>query len=307
MTAPRTFSTILTQAIASSGLSLTDIVNELGKQGLTISTASLSYWKTGKSLPTRKNSLPILQAIETICSLKPGTLVEAAKIDSQVNHNRRTFTSTYNNRAPDNTHTQVPADSEELESEIQWKYEAEREIIVDSFHVSADFKQIQSEVLILARITNPTHSHLHVSSYLSHDDTQYSDTETGLLYLEGATIGDIIRHENSRSITLRLDLPQERKVGELHRVFYLPTPYHPNSPCTESPFRYFAWPLRMYNCSIVFEGEVPENIEWVTEGSRHSNGSRIKQITTQRVQPSDNTVQITLENVQGIMGYFRWS
>ena len=63
----------------------------------------------------------------------------------------------------------------------------------------------------------------------------------------------------------------------------------------------------MYNCSITFEGDVPENIEWVTEATEQEHGGRVKQITTRRIRPDGNTVQITLENVQGIMGYFRWN
>lgn len=307
MVEQHTFSTILNQAIASSGLSLTNIVDELDKKGLTLSAASLSYWKTGKSLPTRRSSRPILEALEAMCSLTPGTLIQAAQSDSEANHNRHILNSSSHTRVPNNAHAQVPSESEDLESDIQWEYEAEREIIVDSYHISADFKQIQSEIMILARITNPTRSHLHISSYVSADDEQYADSETGLRYLEGAVIGEIIRHKDSRAITLRLDLPEERKVGELHRVFYLPAPFYPTSPCTLSPNRHLAWPLRLYNCSVCFEGDIPDNIEWVTEKTQQTHGARTKQITTQRVQPNGNTVQISLENAQGIMGYFRWS
>ncbi|MBR6460107.1 MAG: hypothetical protein IKS49_08185 [Actinomycetaceae bacterium] len=307
MAEQRTFSTILTQAIASSGLSLTDIVNKLDQQGLTLSAASLSYWKTGKTLPTRKTSRPILEAIEDICSLAPGTLFEAAQSDSNANRGRHIPASTSKARIPDNTHTQVPRESEDLESDIDWSYEAEREILIDSFHISPDFMTIQGEITILARITHPSYSHLHISSYLSADEGEFADNETGLRYIEGAAIGDVIRHKNSKSLTVRLDLPEESKVGDLRRVFYLPPPYHASEPCTASPIRHFAWPLRMYNCHIFFEGKVPENIEWVTEETQERGISRVKHITTQRIQPSGNTVQISLENVQGVMGYFRWS
>lgn len=307
MAAQHAFSTILNQAIQSSGLSLTYISNELKKQGMNVSTASLSYWKTGKSLPTRKSSRPILAALETMCSLTPGTLIQAAQSDSKANRDRYILNSSSRTRVPNNAHAQVPSESEDLESNIQWDYEAEREIIIDSHHISADFMQIQSQIMILARIANTARSHLHISSYVGADDEQYADSETGLRYLEGAVIGDIIRHKDSRAITLRLDLSEERKVGELHRVFYLPAPFYPTSPCTVSPNRHLAWPLRMYNCSVTFEGDVPNKIEWVTEKTQEKHGARTKQITAQRVQPSGNTVQISLENIQGIMGYFRWT
>ena len=307
MPTQESFAAVLSEAIASANLSLTDIVNQLEQQGLTLSTASLSYWKTGKSLPTRKNSLPVLNAIETMCSLPSGTLVRAVKNDVKTKRNRQIFVSETHPRLPDNTHAQVPKDSEDLESGINWEYEAEREIITDSYHISADFQSIQSEVMILARITNPSHSYLHISSYLSTDEGEFDTNDTGLRYMEGATIGDVIRHKNSKSITLRLDLPAERKVGDLHRVFYLPAPFHPTSPCKQSPNRHLAWPLRMYNCNVVFEGDVPDHIEWVTEATEQGRGGRVKQITTRNIQPDGNTVQITLENAQGVMGYFRWS
>ncbi|MBR5951165.1 MAG: hypothetical protein IKZ87_07010 [Actinomycetaceae bacterium] len=301
------FASVLNQAITSSGLSLTDIVNELDKQDLTLSAASLSYWKTGKSLPTRKSSLPILSAIEAMCSLPAGTLIKAARADSQANNNRQILSSASHTRVPDNVRSQVPKEAEDTEKDVNWEQEAEREILIDSHHISADFRGMRSEIMILSRIVTPTRSHLHVSSYLSEAEEKFSDTETGIRYLEGASVGEIIRHENNQTLTLRLDLPETCKVGDLHRVFYLPAPFTHPSPCKQSPNRYLAWPLRMYTCNLVFEGEVPENIEWVTEGTQERAGSRIKQVTTQRVYPSGNTVQISLENVKGIVGYFRWS
>lgn len=307
MASQHTFATILNQAIQSSGLSLTDIVNELDKQGLTVSAASLSYWKTGKTLPTRKSSVPILKAIEVLCSLTPRTLIDAAQSDAQVNSNRKILNSTSHNQTPATAHTQISSDSEEMDSKIQWEYEAEREILIDSYHVSADFTQIQSEIMILARVTNPARSHLHISSHSTTDEERFADNETGLRYLEGATVGDIIRHDNNHFITLRLDLPEDRKSGEMQRVFYLLAPFRHSTPCTQAPSRFFAWPLRMYNCHVFFEGDVPKNIEWVSEETQEHNGSRIKQITTQRIQPNGNTVQVTLENVRKITGYFRWT
>ena len=106
---------------------------------------------------------------------------------------------------------------------------------------------------------------------------------------------------------MRLDLPEERKVGDLHRIFYLLAPHRSTSLCTQAGGRHLSWPLHMYNCSVVFEGDIPENIEWVTEETQEHDGSRVKQTMTQRVQPNGNAVQISLENAKGILGYFRWT
>lgn len=69
------FAAVLRAAIRASGLSLSRVVQLLRQRGLSMSTAGLSHWQSGASVPTRATSLPVLQALETILDLTEGELV----------------------------------------------------------------------------------------------------------------------------------------------------------------------------------------------------------------------------------------
>lgn len=65
------FAGALRQAIAASGLTLERIRHRLGRRGLTVSVATLSYWQRGRSRP---RSSAIVTALEEILGVPPGTL-----------------------------------------------------------------------------------------------------------------------------------------------------------------------------------------------------------------------------------------
>lgn len=66
----RTFS----EALDARGLTLERLVHKLGDRGIVVSVATLSYWKTGRSVP-RRSSVSTLSALEAILELAPGSLV----------------------------------------------------------------------------------------------------------------------------------------------------------------------------------------------------------------------------------------
>ncbi|AHH99567.1 hypothetical protein GCM10010174_18570 [Kutzneria viridogrisea] len=68
------FSAALQQAVLARGLTLDRIVHRLRERGFTLSTATLSYWTTGRSQPERQESLAALDVLETILDLEPGSL-----------------------------------------------------------------------------------------------------------------------------------------------------------------------------------------------------------------------------------------
>ena len=71
------FAERLSFALANSPLSLTRIRARLLEQGLAVSTATLSYWSSGRSVPSRGSSLLVVQELERILEVPPGTLLDA--------------------------------------------------------------------------------------------------------------------------------------------------------------------------------------------------------------------------------------
>ncbi|MCP9954460.1 hypothetical protein LUX33_42755 [Actinomadura madurae] len=67
------FAGALRQAVQASGLTLDRIRHRLGRQGLTVSVATLSYWQRGRSRP---RSRTVVVALEEILQVPPGSLTE---------------------------------------------------------------------------------------------------------------------------------------------------------------------------------------------------------------------------------------
>ncbi|NVI92824.1 helix-turn-helix domain-containing protein [Actinomadura sp. BRA 177] len=67
------FAGALRQAVQASGLTLERIRHRLGRRGLTVSVATLSYWQRGRSRP---RSRTVVVALEEILQVPQGTLTD---------------------------------------------------------------------------------------------------------------------------------------------------------------------------------------------------------------------------------------
>ena len=68
------FAEVLTAAVQARGLSLERIRTRLETAGVPVSIATLSYWQSGRSLPTRARSYHTLVELESILDLDAGHL-----------------------------------------------------------------------------------------------------------------------------------------------------------------------------------------------------------------------------------------
>ena len=81
------FSEVLSRAVQARGLSLDRIRARLEAAGVPVSNATLSYWQSGRSLPTRARSLRTLVELESILQLEPGSLIELIRTaDGRTRH-----------------------------------------------------------------------------------------------------------------------------------------------------------------------------------------------------------------------------
>lgn len=81
------FAEVLSRAVQARGLSLDRIRARLEAAGVPVSNATLSYWQSGRSLPTRARSLRTLVELEGILQLEPGSLIELIRTaDGRTRH-----------------------------------------------------------------------------------------------------------------------------------------------------------------------------------------------------------------------------
>lgn len=71
---PLPFAEVLSRAIADRGLSLERLRARLEAAGVPVSIATLSYWQSGRSTPTRSRSYHTLVELERVLNVEPGLL-----------------------------------------------------------------------------------------------------------------------------------------------------------------------------------------------------------------------------------------
>lgn len=71
-----TFADLFDNAVAERGLPLGRIQARLEQAGVSVSVATLSYWRSGRSVPGRQLSKKALPLLEEILGTEPGTLSE---------------------------------------------------------------------------------------------------------------------------------------------------------------------------------------------------------------------------------------
>lgn len=306
---PYPFAQEFNKILTLSGLSIADVVKELKQRGFVISSSSLSYWRSGRSLPRKRNSFAIVDAIEEICDVPKGTL-------STVLSNILSLGS--NNSAPfsvvslpsDSNNPGSPENSRAIDNEIDWNFEARREVVNCFFTISADFLSMERYVLLLVRPSSADKTYLHAGSIWTEEDIPPTQPDFRQENIEGATLDKTWFQDNEQgqreAETARLLLPPCGS-NELMRVAYSTGMAITKKPINETHGWHFLWPLRFYTCYVTFEGEVPHNIEWVMQYREKHGGQSITATQVTRMYPVGNTVQITLEKPPAATGWFRWS
>lgn len=72
-----TFAEVLSQAVGERNLTLDRLSTRLSQLGTPTSIATLSYWRTGRSVPTRARSLKAVEHLERILGVPTGHLVRS--------------------------------------------------------------------------------------------------------------------------------------------------------------------------------------------------------------------------------------
>lgn len=303
-----TFARLLAQAIDAKEISLADCVSMLADYGVGTTVATLSYWRSGESLPYRKVSTRAVKALEIILEVPSGTFIQALQDDIDSANAVANIDAEGNVNAPHNSDTQVMRAFGGLDSSLDWEDEAIREMLEEEYVVSADFRHFYVCITLLVRLpdmfTSPT---LHVSNMWDYGSVQPEPDDIGVYKVEGATIGETVTDATEEGLckTTTLYLPSTLPPNTLHRVYY-EQKYEVREPATETSWRLFSWPLRFYSARVTFEGELPASINW-TLRKVDEKGEFTKQIVTSKpLKPVNKMVQASVEKVSNAVSYFTW-
>lgn len=76
------FTQVFTDAVARSGMTLQELRAALREWGVPVSIATLSYWRSGRSLPARERSILALEELERVLHVGAGQLTGALPSDA---------------------------------------------------------------------------------------------------------------------------------------------------------------------------------------------------------------------------------
>lgn len=300
--ASASFAAKLDEALIAAPWSLDRIVAILAEQDLHISQATLSHWRSGRSVPKRRNSFPIIAALEDLLGLPPHSLRSLIRSNTETPTN---YLAPVSGKEPDPIDSDFAFLFNESDNATDWSNDIQRELLEKETVISADFLTQTHTFVILARIPKVKNPCLHVSIGLTETSVMPEVGYIDLYNIKGATIGERKLYANGRTTVTRLDLPPSCHPGQLHRVSYTYS-YKYTEPLKKTSSQAFAWPLHFYINRVEFEGKVPEKIEWVDETVREEESATYSSISTRPVYPFDNTVQVCIEKPQATRGHFRW-
>lgn len=292
----QSFASELDKALTASSWSLESIVDILAREDLHISQATLSHWRTGRSVPRRYKSFHIVTALEKILSLPPQSLSILLTIDdNNSGHTKNKHFAPLPATKPDPIDSDFTSLFAESDENTSWSDEIRREFIEEETIISTDFLTQTRTIVILGRIPQVSHPCLHISVGLDDWDVVPETGYIDVYDVKGAIIGERKLYNDGLTTVTRLDVPDSCYPGQLHRISYSYT-YQTTIPFTESLLRAFPWPLRFYINRVEFEGKVPENIEWVSETIHEDDDTTHTSIVSRPVFPINNTIQMCIEN-----------
>lgn len=125
------FAEVLRCAIDARGLGLERIRDHLDDRGVSVSVATLSYWRSGRSQPERRSSLAALPHLEAVLRLEPGAL--RAALPAAGGRRRRCAPADLDSLWPEQPHLRVLA-----ALDTRWDTELDRVSLHDVLTIGPD-------------------------------------------------------------------------------------------------------------------------------------------------------------------------
>lgn len=136
---PERFADALRTAMDARGLGLDRITEHLAQRGVSVSAATLSYWRSGRSEPGRRSSLAALPHLEDVLGLPSGSLT--ATLPSTRERTPRRAVRGLDALWPEEAHSAVLG-----RLDTSWDTELARVSVHDILHLGPDRRQVRLTV-----------------------------------------------------------------------------------------------------------------------------------------------------------------
>ena len=246
---PDTFAEVLTAAIQSRGLSLERIRARLDAAGVPVSIATLSYWQSGRSLPTRSRSYHTLVELERILNVEPGHLtLHTHTADGRT---RRELFEWQNVMPSRDLATQI---IEDLGIDMQGQLT--RVTMHDLLDVDADRNEASLEVRVVWRAERQG---LHRWAVVNEQDTDH-EAEQSIEPLFGCVLGEVVEAPDRQLIVAEMLAPRPMQRGDLFTSEYRLS-FGPSSQPSFRMTRAISDPVKALTLAVRFTpGAVPVSV-----------------------------------------------
>lgn len=243
-----TFSQVLTKAIQQRGLSLERIRTRLDAAGVPVSIATLSYWQSGRSLPTRSRSYHTLVELEKILGVDPGHLTQLTHTAD--GRTRRELFEWQTVIPVRDLATQI---IEDLGIEMQGRLT--RVSMLDHLHVRADKSEALQHTEVIWRVERQG---LHRWPVVLEQDAE-TEVMPRIEAVFGCTVGEVIEVPERRLLVAELVAPRAMQRGE-HFVAEYDISYGRSSAPSFRMQRAVSDTVRSLALCVTFEGIIPTRV-----------------------------------------------
>lgn len=240
--APRSFATVLTEAIQARGLSLERIRARLDAAHVPVSIATLSYWQSGRSLPTRARSYHTLVELERILEVEPGHLTSLTHT-SDGRTRRELFPWQSVLPVRDLAATVIGDLGIDMQGQLA------RVTMTDRLAIGADRTERLQESRILWRAER---NGLHRWPLVLHQDAEDDGTLPSVEAVFGCEVGEVVEMPERHLVIAEMVAPRPLQRGE-HLLTETRIHYAPTTTPSFRMNRASSDPLRVMSLCVTFD------------------------------------------------------
>ena len=252
---PERFADALRDAIDARGLGLDRITERLAQRGVSVSVATLSYWRSGRSEPGRRSSLAALPHLEDVLGL-PANSLTAALPGTRERAPRRAV------RGLDTLWPEVPHAAVLGRLDTRWDTDLARVSVHDVLRIGPDRRQVRLTVrqAMRARADGPDRR------VVMHCQDDPGAGLPEIRPLRGCALGRVERDPEAGVVGAELLFFRPLRRGETVIVKYdviSPAP----GPLEREYTRRLRLPMREYLLEVAFDRRaLPATVVAFTEG-----------------------------------------
>lgn len=297
----------LQAALERSHMHAQDVVQQLSNYGHAIPMKTFLYWLDGYFLPRHDDAFALVETLERIFGMRDSSLRHAlvADLSSGKSFVPEEYKVAQGVALPNKVGDDREKYLEVSDSQTDWDEEIIREVVHDGIIINAERNYIRHRTTIFGRIPSASAAFLNFP-IIYEEKEEKPETEKMLYGIYGGKIVEQTTHEEGDILTVntRLALSSEAISGALHQISFT-SDFRTTNCFTRAVERFFSFPLAFYSCSVTFEGDVPDNIEYVFSISDEDNDTE-ENVSIMPLIPIENTVRVSLGDVLGATGYVRW-